>query len=306
MYVLLLLLLISIGFSNENWNLDSYFGHIYVINLSDTLESQGKSAKKMEHVSEELRKTGCEKFERFEATRGSSLSMEIWGRFGNNCCKKRSKEELDKMHQGQAGCYMSHYRVIKDANEKYNQARQDLKVLQKMMGKDHSPKAKELLLAAQARVEEYSCILILEDDSGFGFVETAPGKPATVRLQGSAAAFKRAMEELPKDWDMFYLVSSERTRSFKKIKLSSYEHIKPLRYGILANAVAIKAKAYPLLLKELGKIERRGKKLKPVDHAYARLHKKMQVFTPRQPLAYQAPFESDITEIVRTEPWAGW
>lgn len=306
MYLLLILLMAGIGFSSENWDLNSYFGHIYVINLSDTSESNGKYARKMKHITEELRKTGCNRFERIEATQGASLGADIWGRFTNNCCKKKTKEELDKMHQGQAGCYMSHYRAIKDANENYNQACSELSALQKKVKNERSQEAKNLLAAAKAKVDEYSCILILEDDSGFGFLETVSNQSAVVKLQGSAEAFKEAMEELPKDWDMFYLVSSEKSRHPEKLKSSPHKPLKRLRYGILANAVAIRAKAYPMLLKELGRIDQPGKKLKPVDHVYARLHKKLKAFAPIKPLAYQAPFVSDITGIVRNEPWAGW
>lgn len=286
--------------SDKNWGLNDYFGHVYVINLDDTAKSGDRFARNLQRITRDLHNVGCQTFERFRATDGATeLEESVWKRVDDNSLNLEPGVELDRQHKAQAGCFMSHYRVIKDAQEKHQHAIQMLR-----MAKNDNERT-----AAEVAIKEYDSILILEDDNGFGWVNKPPIGPATVNMQGSGNAFKQIMRELPKDWDMLYLLSIEcgpKGTGWMKAKSPSFsKHLNRLQYGLLTNAVAINSRAYPIILKALSKIDDPLQKFRPVDHEYARLHKKLNVFTPKHPLAYQAPGESSIIEASRAEPWNG-
>jgi GR25 family glycosyltransferase involved in LPS biosynthesis len=300
---------------DKNWNLNEYFGHIYVINLDDRPDAKDptKFQKRLNRVKEDLEKIGGCSFERLSATYGAyDLDKSVWNRVDDNSFGLQG-EELDRSHMGQAGCFMSHYRVIKDANNKYIEGQKELEEAQNQLKEAKSDQqiqqAQENIKKANHKVKMYSSILILEDDNGFGFVRKNKGAPATVEMDGAGVEFRKVMEDLPEDWDMLYLVTVECGKNGKKwmeAKSRDHsEHLKRLKYGLLTNAIAINNKAYPILMESLSKIDDSNSTFRPVDHQYALLHKKIKAFTPVVPLAYQQAGDSCITEGSMDEPWNG-
>lgn len=294
---------------DKDWNLNQYFGHIYVINLKDKPGSEPKNGKKLEAVAADLNKIGCQIFERLEATWGADLPKEVWQRVEDNSWNLPEGERLDKQHMGQAGCFMSHYRVIKDANDKFELAKKELEEVQGRLqvakSLDEQNSIIKLIQEKEKRVREYSSILILEDDNGFGFVEKqGKGIPAKVSLKGAGVEFRQVMKELKEEWDMLYLVAVDSLRWMKKIFPTYSSHLNRLNGGLLTNAVAINSKAYPVILEALGKINS-AQSYRPVDHAYAALHGCLVAVTPKKPLTYQMPGKSSITGGSSNEPWNG-
>lgn len=309
----------ALGFKDsdkENWELNKHFGHVFVINLTDPIDPKDphKFAKKLEKLKENAAKIGNFAFERIAATYGKTdLTKDVWGRVDDNStgCKP---EDLDRVHMGQAGCLMSHYRIIKEADARLSQAQKELGEAQKRfdqatneVAKKEAIQAKEL---AQNKVKEYSNILILEEDNRFGYLHK-PNKTtwATPYVKGTEKAFKKVMSELPTDWDMVYFCSVEcgpEGKQWMSVKSPEYsKNLNKLQYGLLTNAVAVNSRAYKTILDSLSKIDNPTAKFKPVDHEYALLHKSLNVFTPKKPLAYQAPGDSTITKDITKEPWDG-
>lgn len=300
----------------ENWELNKHFGHVYVINLTDRPGSKdpNKFKNKLESLVEHMNQIGGCEFERIAATYGRyDLPKSVWNRVDDNTLGCTG-DQLDTCHMGQAGCLMSHYRAIKDANANYIKAQKELEVAQAQLSSAKTKQEiKEATLAvevAQKRVKQYSSILIIEEDNRFGFLNKVSMQlPARPFLQGTAEVFKKVMSELPEDWGMLYLCSvdcgPDGSQWLKYKSPAHSEHLSRLQYGLLTNAVAINSKAYETILKALSKIDDPKAKFKPVDHEYALLHKTLKVFRPIKPLAYQAPGDSTITNDLTNEPWDG-
>ena len=302
---------------DTNWNLNDFFGHVYVINLDDNPNGKDSTqfSRRLARITADLDKIGRCVFERVRATYGAvELDRRVWDRIDDNSFHLTNSEELDRQHRGQAGCFMSHYRVIQDANAKHLQAQVELAdalaLLDKAVGQDERKIVQIAIEQAKAKITEYSSILILEDDNGFGFLNKHDEKtPAEVQMTGAGVLFRKVMSELDDDWDMLYLVSVECGKDGKNWARapspSFSENLNRLKYGLLTNAIAINSKAYSVILRALSKIDDEKMRLRPVDHEYAQLQASLNVFTPKKPLAYQAAGESSITNFGIEEPWNG-
>lgn len=348
---------------DKNWKLNEYFGHIYVINLDDRPNAADpqKHKQRFDRVVSDLNKVGCTTFERLRATYGAhELDESIWKRVSDNSWGRSVGEELKRQHMNQAGCFMSHYRAIKNANENYVKAEALLKssqyLLENSQTDDEKRIAQNSIKAAEKRIKEYSSILILEDDNGFGrltkrytdlqkelAIAKANNKNAKSPLEktntalalaaisdqiknelgdnlqisedriiskeGAGTEFRKAMQELPNDWGMFYFTAVECGEGGRRwLKAQSKDlspHLNQLKYGLLANAIAINSNSYEEILHELSRIEQPGQSYRPVDHEYALLHTRgVKAYVPKQPLAFQGAGASSITD-GEGGPWDG-
>jgi len=301
---------------DTNWNLNDFFGHISVINLDDRTASATptKFKQRLEQIEADFNKIGSVKFKRLRATHGASeLSQDVWSRVDDNSFNL-SGDELDRSHKAQAGCLMSHKRIIEEAFEKYQSAQKQLLQARSLLANNQNEtdknQALQLIMTAEQTMKAYSSILILEDDSRFGFVNPpdTQNPHATVEMCGAGVDFRHVMKELPEDWDMLYFNTAECgvTREWLKGKPRPYsERLNLVDYGLLTNAIAINHHAYPIILKALRKIDDPNVLYKPVDHEYAQLHLSMKTFTPKRPLAYQAAGDSSISGGSSNDPWNG-
>lgn len=338
---------------DKNWNLNKYFGHVYVINLDDlsvspeklqqaqkdVVEAESalaraktreekepaelvleiakqnvpktdKHKKRLQLIQEQFDKVGGCKFERLRATRGAiELDKKVWSRVRDNSFGKRGTD-LDNIHKNQAGCYMSHYRAIKDAYEKHTAAVKELENAQEKLRSAQTDEEKNVLRTtiekAENQVQEYSRVLIFEDDTGLGFVKNGVGV-----LEGAGVAFRKAMEQLPEDFDIFNFNTDDGNPLTKIDSLFNTKNpLIRMRYGLLNNAYVVDSKAYPTVCQTLAKIDEEGSRYKPLDHEYAWLHYSifgncLKAYTPRKALAYQAAGESSITDGKSNVAWAG-
>lgn len=108
-----------------------------------------------------------------------------------NLSKKRGRKKFKRQRQGEAGCYLSHLKVIKLAKKRFDKA--NYKLQEAILAGDN-----EAMQAACTQARKYSSVMILEDDNGFGIVAKNK-KKATLNKVGKL--FRKAMAELPQDWD---------------------------------------------------------------------------------------------------------
>lgn len=286
---------------DKNWNLNEYFGHTYIINLD-------KDKHRLEKISNNLKELGVPKFERFAATYGKELPPEMWDRMYDNSFFE-SGEKLTNIHKGQVGCFMSHYRVIKDAKEKHDLALKNYEIAKKSFDiatPDQKPAAILHMENMAKQVKEYSSILIFEDDNGFGQVINE-GMATTSRDAGKI--LREAMRDLPEDWDMLYFMASTYGGFCFTSRCvppeQAYERLAKLGWGVNLNAYAINSKMYNSLLEQLSKIEDPDATLEAVDHEIASLHAHTNSYVITPPICFQGAGSSSITNDDKAIYWNG-
>lgn len=265
---------------DENWMLYDYFGCLYVINLPE-------STVRLETITKDLKDIGIEQFDILPAINGrTSVPRRFWKKMKYNWAnfhlsKKSGREKFKKQRQGEAGCYLSHLKVIKLAKEHFDEAKDMLR--QAILEGDN-----EAMQAACAQARKYSSVVILEDDNGFGIV--APNKQeATLNKVGKL--FRKAMAELPQDWDMFYFMAWSRQPE-KRIS----PHIVKLREGLFNNAYAVNHKFYATAIAHLERIlEPEVNSVLPLDAAFGEIHRKYHCYAVTPAIAYQKEGVSNIT-----------
>jgi GR25 family glycosyltransferase involved in LPS biosynthesis len=285
---------------DNKWDLDK-LGHIYVLNLD-------RDKYRFQSVTNQLAKIGVStrEFQRFRAIHGAvELDKKIWEKIDDNSFNKHA-DELEKTHKGQAGCFMSHYHIIKDANENYCNALIEFNQTKQQFYKKQSEAEKctawEKLQTIALKVIEYSSIVVIEDDNGFGKLEKNNEGKISINAQGAGVIFKNAIKELPENWDMLYLMA-EHGHSWNITPYSA--HLHELHYGVCLNAYAINHTMYRPILNTLSRIEHPSLKVRPVDHEIASLHKAHKVFVLNPPIAYQGAGQSTISKGKSEQPWNG-
>jgi GR25 family glycosyltransferase involved in LPS biosynthesis len=295
---------------DHDWGLKKYFGKIFVINLD-------KDQKRLESITNELKKVGIEKeqFERFKAVYGATdLKPEVWNRIRDNSFwfQNFGKEglDLDKQRKSQAGIWFSHRKIIEKAKCEYDNAMKLFVEAKKNF--DNAPEQdkhieRHNMENAAKKVQEWSSVLILEDDNGFGIV-TEDKKNSTLKNTGTY--FRKAIKELPEDWDMVYLMSAHfggifNTKYCVGAPQSSSKHLRKLEWGVCLNAYAVNAKMYDRLLEVFRKIDNPNARLEAVDNEIAALQSSSQSFVLGRPLAYQYPEVSSVTQKKGEELWDG-
>lgn len=259
---------------DKDWNLGVYFGHIKVIG--------DKNSPRYPQVKEEMEKVGLteDKFEIAPCVKGTDLPESVWKRvpnwFGHN------NMHLEQNKKGVAGCTLSHYNLIKDTNEKYKKAIQDLEMLQaRNSDEDEIKKAEE-------EVKKYSSVLIIEDNNAFGQLQN-DGSPS---LKGMGTTFRESIKELPENWDMFYFISMHGPWGFAK-DVPNAPHLLEAVYGCVTKCFAVNHTAYDLLEKQFEKTCTNS--IIPSDHVVAGLHRKIHAFISRTPLSYRFASKSLVT-----------
>lgn len=224
---------------DHDWRLNDFFGTIAVINLP-------QDTARLKRITEELNSIGTYDFEVFPAIDGrKDLDPSIWtklkkNRLGNNIAEGEKKNTLDRLHQGEAGCYMSHYLLIKRTKEAFDSATNELK-----NAVAHNDEF--AISNATDKVRKYSRILIFEDDNGFGIVNKKKSKSSK---KNSGTLFRKALKELPKQWDMLYFMCA----AHQKTQTTS-THLRQIKRSVFANAYAVNHTMYDPIISILKQIE---------------------------------------------------
>lgn len=268
-----------------DWMLGEYFGSIYVINLP-------KATDRLEKVKESLEQVGAKEFEIFQAIDGrQDVSEVLWKKMDSNWARhdlstEEGRAAFDRQRKGETGCYLSHLGVIKKVKELYDQARLELARLQ------HQGGSLDDLEDALQKLKKNSSVLILEDDNGFGIVSE---DRQIASLHGVGRLFRKAMLELPLNWDILYLMAWS-----KKDPESFSPHLTKLTYAILMNAYAVNASCYEFVIAHLEKIyDDDVLSIPPVDGAVARLHTALNCYAITPSIAYQREGTSSIIGVTR-------
>lgn len=262
-------------------SLDQFFGSIYVINLPHAKD-------RLKRITRDLHAIGLRHFQIWQATNGRNpqeVPEAIWSKMNLNwrqidTSTQEGLKELQRQHQGEAGCFLSHYRLLCHVQANFIKACQDLQE-----AKEHNDAAG--IQSASMRARKYSSVLIMEDDNSFGFVNRNDYKTATTA--GLGRLLREAMTELPDDWDMLYfMVQSRHSLPFS-------HHLRQLSWGTLMNAYAVSYRMYDDIIEQLKQIEDPEViELKPVDVEVAMLHQGHRCYATKPAIAYQCEGTSQI------------
>ena len=182
---------------------------------------------------------------------------------------------------------MSHYKVIRLMKNSFERALRDFETAK--VAKDH-----KAVKHFEQELRKYSRVLILEDDSGFGKIDEAQ----TVSKQGVGRHLRKALMELPDDWDMLYFVvhASEPTS-----KVSP--RLCKLRSSWSLNAYAINYPMYAPLVEHLRKIEDPTvTRVLPVDNEISGIHHNYKVYAIYPAVVFSQAGPSYITD----KDWPLW
>lgn len=262
---------------DADWRLNDFFGTIAVINMP-------QDTARLERITGELNGIGTYDFEIFPGIDGRTLDPAIWQKFKLNRLKHKNKDfnNFDRMHQGEAGCYMSHYLLIKQTKEAFDRALEELQL---------AKAAHDRLAISNAteKVRKYSRLLIFEDDNGFGIVNEKKTKSSKTN---AGVLFRKALKELPKDWDILYLMCIALEKSEKTSK-----HIRRIKRSAFANAYVINHKFYEPLIAILQQIEDPTvSEVLPVDKAISHKHYLFHAYAIYPSIAFQYNGVSTIDE----------
>lgn len=275
---------------DKDWKLQEFFGTIAVINLPE-------ATRRLKKITNQLHRIGTDTFDIFPAIDGrKDVPATIWKKMLGNRDRldehtSKGQKAIDLVHQGEAGCYMSHYSLLKSIKEKFDQALSELAEAKAACNA-------ELVQKAIQNVRKYSRVLILEDDVGFGIVD----KRRKIALRkGTGRLLRKALSEVPEKWDMLYFI----VNPIKATKPFSV-HLCRLRLTTCAAAYVVNHTMYAPLLKKLSKIENPEiKKVEPVDIAISRLHFLHKVYAINPCLAYHQAGPSQISANVKEYLWQG-
>lgn len=277
---------------DKDWKLNEFFGTIAVINLPS-------ATKRLEGITKELANVGATSFETFRAVNGrTELESIIWkkfirkkhgGRFRDD--SRKSREQVFNVFKGEAGCYMSHYRIIQKVKDAFETSLEELKEAE---GTANA----ELIENAQNKVRKYSRLLILEDDAGFGFVES---DMMTVTKEGVGKHLREALINLPPDWDMLYFVVGVHEPT-KKISAQ----LRKIRSSWCQAAYVVNNSMYSDLVDYLKKIEDpKVRSVLPIDSELGQLHRFYNVYAIYPSVVYHQMGTSDITTKHTPKLWQG-
>ena len=189
-------------------------------------------------------------------------------------CQSKKEKVYDNQRKGEAGCYLSHYNVIKGVR----------KTLQsfKSLSNCHCGKNENLKREAYQDLLRYRSVMILEDDTGFGMMNA---DRVSASLKGSGRIFYEAMSEMPDDWDMFYWMTYCR----ESLPNETYKpHLVKVNGGFSAIGYAVNYLMYDRLLQILAIIEDENNHLLvPVDSIYAAIHREFRCYAVIPSIAYQ-------------------
>jgi len=307
---------------DRDWNLSRYFGHVRVMNLPWDEESFQKITdpeerrKRVEDnkarwqiVTESLREVGCNSYERFSSVVGINLPERLWRRMDHNYknfdrSTPEGQKKFEGLSKGQTGCYMSHYRIVKEANENWEQAKADYAQIQSQIDTPSNESdlavLNQKLVEAQERIKKYSSVLILEDDNRFGRVLDPVKKTYTLEKVGRV--FHKAMSELPLNYEIFFLAACPSHLE----AVAHTPHIRKFLDGVELNAYAVHSRFYKTLILQLEKIETEEGPLTAVDKEIPKTMPEAHVFMSAPPVAFQGGFKSSLSQDEKPEPFRQW
>lgn len=275
---------------DRNWKLNDFFGNIIVINLPQATERK-------EQITKELQQIGTKDFKFFPAIYGrTSVDQEIWQKFFKNRDKidvstSEGQLALDRVHQGEAGCYMSHYTAVKQAKDAFDNAKKEFAAAE-------AAQDKLAISNAKKKLRKYSRVLIFEDDVGFGIANKQ--RTATSK-KGAGKLFRKALAQLPDDWDMLYFVVHAMDPTKKQAS-----HLRKLKSSWYFGAYAINHKMYDSYISTLSKIENPAiTKLQSVDLEISLTHHKHKVYAIYPSVVYSYPSPSHISTLRYNNLWQG-
>jgi len=271
---------------DDDWRLNDFFGTIAVINLPASVE-------RLQKITQELHDIGTYSFTVFKGIDGRrELDASIWSKLHHNrenidTSTIEGQLALDEIHKGEAGCYMSHYTLIRQIKEAFDAAMIELRSAQ-------ASAEPEAIQNAERKVRQYSRVLILEDDAAFGILKSK----TEITKKGSGRILRKALKELPMNWDMLYFVA--RPKGYVRKKSS---HLLILRRSISALAYAVNHTMYNFLIETLSKIEDPEEtEMCPVDNAISAIHYLHEVFLITPSIAFQQKGKSDISALYNEHP----
>jgi GR25 family glycosyltransferase involved in LPS biosynthesis len=271
---------------DDDWRLGDFFGTIAVINLPTATE-------RLKGITEELQGIGVTTFEIFKGIDGrKDLDPSIWNKMYRNREKidtstEEGKLALDSVHKGEAGCYMSHYTLIKHIKDSFDSAMEELEAAKISQDSLSIKKSED-------KVRQFSRVLILEDDAAFGVLKKKKVLKKDVGLQ-----LRKALKTLPENWDMLYLLALPKTRIDKFSKF-----LYKLDRSVFAVAYAINHTMYAPLVERLKKIEDPNiSQVLPVDNEMGEIHRFHNVFLISPAIVYHQKGVSEITTRYREKPW---
>jgi GR25 family glycosyltransferase involved in LPS biosynthesis len=279
---------------DANWNLNDYFGSVFIINLA-------RCPDRLTYIKEQLNGIGCKEFTVFKAIDGrESVSEEVWKKFKLNWAKldlstEEGNARFDNQRRGEAGCYLSHYNIIKGVKEKFDKA---FKTYQEAIAEKNEDMKKE----AYQDLLKYRSVMILEDDIGFGLRDESR---VNTSLKGSGKIFYEAISDLPAEWDMFYFMTYCRKETPNEVYKP---HLIKVNCGFSAIAYVVNYSMYDRLVKELAAIEDPNCHfVLPVDSLYAKIHSKCRCYAVSPSIAYQKIGMSTInssftSEVIQFQP----
>lgn len=266
---------------DENWKMNDFFGSVFIINLPSATDRLAK-------IIADIQQIGLLDYEVFKAVHGQTeVDEKIWIKFRRNWKKWLLDREIERkkfreQRQGEAGCYLSHYGVIRTMKERFDQAMIELKIAANS----------EQLEAAMQRLKKCSSVLIMEDDNHFGIV-----KNGYVTHERAGVLFRKAMQELPLKWDMLYFMA------YSTIPSTTYSpHLQRLSWGKFANAYAVNCTMYAKVLQHLGRIfDEDVNEVYNLDNALAELHCNHACYCISPSIAYQYDGYSYILQCAKEE-----
>ncbi len=265
---------------DKDWMIYDYFGCLYVINLP-------RAKDRLVTITKDLHDIGIDQFDVMPAVDGRlEVPEELWKKMTTNWAKhdlskKSGRRKFKMQQQGETGCYLSHLKVIKLVKEKFDQANDNLQ--KAILAGDE-----KAMQAARTQARKYSSVIILEDDNAFGIVAKNKHE-ATLNKVGKL--FRKAMAELPKDWDMCYFMAWSR-KPEQKIS----PHIVQLMEGLYNNAYAVNHKFYSEAIDFLEQIfDPNVTHVEPLDAAFGQIHSNYRCYAVTPAIAYQRGGVSNIT-----------
>jgi hypothetical protein len=272
---------------DKDWKLNDFFGTIVVINLPQARE-------RLEKITHELLGVQTKLFKFFPAIDGSKdLDPSFGKKFHNNIHHIDKKSEkgrlaIKKQHQAQAGCYMSHYKLIRTIKESFDMTMAEF--LEAKLTLDE-----EKIKQAESKLRQSSKVLILEDDSGFGILNK---ERTTISKKGVGKLLREALKELPNDWDLLYFVVQAIEPTIKHSP-----HLYQLKRSWSAAAYAVNYTMYDSLVGYLKKIEDPAiTNLQPVDNEISSIHHLYKVYAIYPSIVFNQAGSSYITD----KNWSLW
>lgn len=266
---------------DRRWRLHRFFGTIAVINLPHAIQRREK-------ITSQLQSIDAKNILFFKAVDGrKELQPAIWQKIvGNRDAIATDCDEgrrlLDRLHQSEAGCFMSHYRVLKSIKESYDKAVFLLKEAE-------NSKNEQAIKHAQKRVRKYKSVLVLEDDIGFGIVSKGKTK---VRLKGAGRLLREALSQLPEEWDMLYFI----VKPAEPVEEYS-THLRKLKKSWCAAAYAVNYTMYESIIDHLKKIEDRSTfAIEPLDEYLSQIHEAHNVYAVFPSLVFHQTGQSFISD----------